>query len=176
MQPPPGTQARNPASPGLGAAVHDFSFTRLDGGLQPLADFKGRPLLIVNTASRCGFTPQYAGLEALHQRYAAQGLVIIGFPCNQFGAQEPGPATEIAQFCQRNYGVSFLMADKVDVRGPRAHPLFVWLTHARPGILGTRAIKWNFTKFLLNRSGQVVARYAPLTAPARLEAAIERVV
>jgi glutathione peroxidase len=177
---PPGTQASIPASPGPGLTLHgsalyDFSFTRLDGGIQPLSAFAGQPLLIVNTASRCGFTPQYAGLQALHQRYAAQGLIIIGFPCNQFGAQEPGSASDIAQFCQRNYGVDFLMAAKVQVRGPRAHPLFDWLTRARPGLWGTRAIKWNFTKFLINRQGEAITRYAPLTPPARLEEGIGRV-
>jgi glutathione peroxidase len=130
-------------------------------------------VLVVNTASACGFTPQFAGLQDLHQRYAPRGLVILGFPCNQFGRQDPGSDSEIAGFCQRNYGVDFPMMAKVDVNGPQAHPLFQWLKAQAPGILGTQSIKWNFTKFLIGRDGQVRARYAPRDTPATLVEAIE---
>ena len=130
-------------------------------------------MLIVNTASACGFTPQFAGLEKLHQQYAAQGLEVIGFPCNQFGAQDPGSNSEIGAFCQKNYGVSFTMMEKIDVNGSDAHPLYQWLKSQAPGLLGTEGIKWNFTKFLVNKEGQVIKRYAPQDAPAKIAADIE---
>lgn len=149
--------------------AYDFSATALDGRPRPLQEFSGKVLLIVNTASQCGFTPQYAGLEKLFQKYHAQGLEVLGFPCNQFGAQEPGSAAEIGAFCQKNYGVSFPMFEKVDVNGEAAHPLYRWLKSNAPGVLGTEGIKWNFTKFLIDRNGQVIERYAPVTKPEDLE-------
>lgn len=155
-------------------SVHDFATRTLDGSPLKLADFRGRVLLIVNTASRCGFTPQYAGLEQLHRDYAARGLTVIGFPCNQFGAQEPGDSEAIAVFCDTHYGVSFPLSEKVEVNGDGAHPLFGYLKHSAPGLLGTTAIKWNFTKFLVDRDGRVVGRYAPTDAPETLRSAIER--
>ena len=153
--------------------VHAFEARTLAGAPLRLADFAGKVLLIVNTASRCGFTPQYAGLQTLHDTYGPRGLVVIGFPCNQFGAQEPGGADEIAGFCQRNYDVGFIMADKVEVNGAGAHPLFRYLTSAVPGVLGTEAVKWNFTKFLVDRAGRPVSRHAPTTPPAALARHIE---
>ncbi|MFZ5538802.1 MAG: glutathione peroxidase [Pseudomonadota bacterium] len=154
--------------------VYDFSAKTLDGKPKKLADFKGKVLLIVNTASRCGFTPQYKGLEALYRRFAKRGFVVLGFPCNQFGAQEPGSESEIAEFCETNYGVTFPLFAKVDVNGENAHPLFKYLTSAKPGLLGSEAIKWNFTKFLIGRDGKVIARYAPTTKPEDLAADIEK--
>ncbi len=154
--------------------VHDFSAATIDGKLRKLADYKGKVVLIVNVASRCGFTPQYKGLEALYQKYGKQGLVVLGFPCNQFGAQEPGTESEIAEFCEMNYGVTFPMFAKIDVNGADAHPLYKHLTNAAPGILGSESIKWNFTKFLVDRKGNVVKRYAPNTAPADLEKDVEK--
>ena len=151
----------------------DLTYTTLDGRPARLDDFAGRVLLIVNTASRCGFTPQYAGLEALHRKYRESGLTVIGFPCNQFGAQEPGSEADIAQFCAVNYGVTFPLAGKIEVNGPGTHPIFRWLKQAAPGVGGTEAIKWNFTKFLVGRDGQVAGRYAPLTPPEQLERPIE---
>ncbi|MEQ1892035.1 MAG: glutathione peroxidase [Planctomycetota bacterium] len=148
--------------------------TTLAGRDELLAAQRGKVLLIVNTASRCGFTPQYAGLEELWRRYKERGLVVLGFPCDQFGHQEPGDAAEIAEFCQVNYGVTFPLYAKVEVNGEGAHPLFVQLKAAAPGLLGTQAIKWNFTKFLVDRGGAVVERYAPNTEPAKLAADIER--
>jgi glutathione peroxidase len=145
--------------------VFDFETRALDGTPMPLSAFRGDVLLVVNTASQCGFTPQYAGLEALQQRFAAQGFSVIGFPCNQFGAQEPGTPTEIGAFCQKNYGVTFPLSEKVDVNGEHAHPLYRFLTSEAPGVLGTEAIKWNFTKFLVDRAGKVLERYAPTTTP-----------
>ena len=145
--------------------LYDLSAAQLPGGTQSLADYAGRVLLIVNTASNCGFTPQYAGLESLYQRYQARGLTILGFPCNQFGEQEPGNAAEIASFCETHYGVSFPLFAKIEVNGEHAHPLFRYLKKAAPGLLGSEAIKWNFTKFLINRDGEVVKRYAPTLAP-----------
>jgi len=139
-----------------------------------MADYTGKVLLIVNTASHCGFTPQYAGLEALYQRYRERGLVVLGFPCNQFGSQEPGDAEEIAGFCQKNYGVSFPMFAKIEVNGDDAHPLYQYLKKAAPGLLGSEAIKWNFTKFLVNRQGEVNERYAPATAPESIANDIEK--
>lgn len=154
-------------------ALYEMSAERLHGGTQSLADYAGRVLLVVNTASNCGFTPQYAGLEALYQRYQARGLTILGFPCNQFGAQEPGNAAEIASFCQKNYGVSFPLFAKIDVNGEHTHPLYRHLKKAAPGLLGSEAIKWNFTKFLISRDGQVVKRYAPTLAPEAIAKDIE---
>ena len=153
--------------------IHDFSATTLDGHEQSLADYKGKVVLIVNTASKCGFTPQYEGLEQLHREYGPRGLVILGFPCNQFGAQEPGDAAEIASFCSLTYQVSFPMFAKVDVNGDHAHPLFRFLKAAKPGLLGTEGIKWNFTKFLVGKDGEVVGRYAPATKPEELRKEIE---
>ncbi len=150
-----------------------FSADTLQGQTQSLAEYAGKVLLIVNTASQCGFTPQYAGLEALYQKYKDRGLVILGFPCNQFGAQEPGSATEIGAFCQKNYGVSFPMFAKIEVNGENAHPLYQHLKKSAPGVLGSEAIKWNFTKFLVDRNGQVVKRYASATTPEALAADIE---
>lgn len=154
--------------------VYDFEATQIDGRTVPLADFRGQPMLIVNTASACGFTPQFAGLEELHRAYGAKGLVVLGFPCNQFGSQDPGSNEEIAQFCQLNYGVSFPMMAKIDVNGPRADPLYQWLTKEAPGILGSTSIKWNFTKFLVGKDGQVIRRFAPTDEPAALKKDIEQ--
>ena len=154
-------------------ALYDFEAQRIDGTVVPLAQYRGQPLLIVNTASACGFTPQFAGLEELHRTYGGRGLVVLGFPCNQFGSQDPGSNAEIVSFCQVNYGVSFPMMAKIDVNGAQAHPLYQWLTREAPGLLGTKAIKWNFTKFLIGRDGQVVQRYAPQDPPAKLAPDIE---
>ena len=154
--------------------VYSFKSKTLDGKPLDMADFAGKVLLIVNTASKCGFTPQYEGLQALHDELAQEGLVIIGFPCNQFGGQEPGGEEVIASFCQKNYGVSFLMSEKVDVKGDEAHPLFKYLTSKAKGILGTEAIKWNFTKFLVKKNGEVYDRYSPTTKPADLKADIAK--
>ena len=151
----------------------DFEAASLAGKPVALKKYRGKVLLVVNTASRCGFTPQYKGLQALHEKYHARGLVVLGFPCNQFGAQEPGEADEIGAFCERNYGVEFPMFEKVDVNGAGAHPLFQWMRAQAPGLLGSEAIKWNFTKFLVRRDGGVHKRYAPQTAPAELEGDIE---
>ncbi len=155
------------------AALYQFSATRLDGSPLALTDYQGQVLLLVNTASQCGFTGQYAGLEALYRQYGPRGLAVVGFPCNQFGHQEPGSADEIGAFCQHNYGVSFPLSAKVDVNGEHAHPLWRYLAEQRPGLLGIRAIKWNFTKFLVNRQGEVVARFAPQTTPQALASEIE---
>jgi glutathione peroxidase len=141
-----------------------------------LSAYKGHVLLIVNTASQCGFTPHYAGLETLYRQYKDQGLVVLGFPCNQFGAQEPGKAAEIASFCSMTFGVDFPMFDKVEVNGPGRHPLYAWLTSQKKGLLGTRDIKWNFTKFLTDREGRVVARYAPQVEPEAIAADIEKLI
>ncbi|WP_415267254.1 glutathione peroxidase [Acidovorax sacchari] len=153
--------------------AYDFDALQMDGQTVPLRQYEGRVLLIVNTASACGFTPQFAGLQELHQRYADRGLVVLGFPCNQFGRQDPGSNGEIATFCQRNYGVDFPMMAKIDVNGSEAPPLYRWLTAEAPGLLGTKAIKWNFTKFLIGRDGQVIRRYAPTDKPASLARDIE---
>jgi glutathione peroxidase len=152
--------------------VYQFQATTINGNNVALSDYRGSVLLIVNTASKCGFTPQFEGLEKLHEKYAAQGLAILGFPCNQFGKQDPGSNGEIAEFCQLNYGVSFPMFAKIDVNGDATHPLFQHLKKAAPGIFGTEKIKWNFTKFLISRDGKVLARFAPATPPERIEAAI----
>jgi glutathione peroxidase len=153
--------------------IYDFEAQRIDGQAVALADYRGKVLLIVNTASQCGFTPQFAGLEALHQQYAEQGLVVLGFPSNQFGSQDPGSNQEIGAFCTQNYGVSFPMMEKIDVNGANAAPLYRWLAKEKPGLLGSTAIKWNFTKFLVGRDGQVRKRYAPLDTPASLTKDIE---
>jgi glutathione peroxidase len=155
-------------------SVYKYTAATLAGEDVALDRWSGRVLLVVNTASECGFTPQYAGLEALHRKFEPEGLTVLGFPCNQFGGQEPGSEAEIGAFCQKNYGVTFPMFAKVDVKGPNAHPLFQYLTETRPGILGTEAIKWNFTKFLIDRSGEPVTRYAPQTKPEELEAPIRK--
>jgi len=156
-------------------SVYDFEALTIDGKSVPLSRYQGKPLLIVNTASACGFTPQFAGLEALHETYGKKGLVVLGFPCNQFGAQDKGSNDEIAEFCQLNYGVSFPMMAKIDVNGADAHPLYQWLAKEAPGLLGSKAIKWNFTKFLVGRDGQVVTRYAPTDTPESLAGDIEAV-
>jgi glutathione peroxidase len=154
-------------------SAYDFTAQTLDGKPAPLADYRGKVLLIVNTASKCGFTPQYQGLEALWRKYEAAGLVVLGFPCNQFGAQEPGDAAEIASFCSLTYDVSFPMMAKVDVNGPAAHPLYAWLKAEKGGGLLGPGIKWNFTKFLIDRQGEVAGRFPPTASPASLEGAIE---
>ncbi|GAA6142566.1 glutathione peroxidase [Hydrogenophaga sp. 5NK40-0174] len=153
--------------------VHDFEALSIEGNPVKLDQYRGQVMLIVNTASACGFTPQFGGLEELHKEYGDRGLVVLGFPCNQFGHQDPGSNQEIGAFCQRNYGVSFPMMSKIDVNGGEAHPLFKWLTEQAPGILGSKAIKWNFTKFLIGRDGEVIKRYAPTDAPAKLAKDIE---
>jgi glutathione peroxidase len=160
-----------------GQSVYDFSALSVDGHEVPLAQYKGKVLVVVNTASKCGFTPQYAGLEALYRDYKDRGVAVLGFPCNQFGAQEPGTEAEIAQFCELNYGVSFPIFAKIDVNGSNAHPLYKFLKSKRSGIfgaIGLDAIKWNFTKFLVDRTGNVVGRYAPSTAPAELAPEIDK--
>ena len=153
--------------------VYDFDARQIDGQDIALSAFKGQVMLIINTASQCGFTPQFGGLEALHQAYGGQGLGVLGFPCNQFGAQDPGTDSDIASFCQVNYGVSFPMMSKVNVNGPAAHPLYQWLRAEAPGLLGSQSIKWNFTKFLVGKDGKVIKRYAPLDKPADLAKDIE---
>lgn len=155
------------------SSIHDFEALSIDGKPVSLAQFKGKPLLIVNTASACGFTPQFGGLEKLHQTYGKRGLVVLGFPCNQFGSQDPGSNDEIASFCQLNFGVTFPMMEKIHVNGAEAHPLYQWLTAEAPGLLGSKAIKWNFTKFLVGKDGRVIKRYAPQDAPEKLAADIE---
>ena len=155
--------------------AYDFEAQSIDGQPVHLKDLQGKALLIVNTASACGFTPQFAGLEELHQRYQPQGLVVLGFPCNQFGAQDKGSNAEIGAFCQKNYGVSFSMMEKINVNGAQAHPLYQWLTQEAPGILGSKAIKWNFTKFLIGKDGHVVKRYGSMDAPKTLAKDIEAV-
>ena len=147
------------------ADIYSFKTKTLNGEDLDFSQFKGKVLLIVNTASRCGFTPQYAGLEKLYRDYGGKGLAVVGFPCNQFGGQEPGAADEIGAFCQQNYGVSFPLSEKVDVNGPSAHPVFAYLTKALPGALGTQSIKWNFTKFLLDREGKPIRRYGSMDQP-----------
>ncbi len=151
------------------STLYDLTVRRLDGSETTLTEWQGKVLLIVNTASQCGFTPQYAGLEALYKKYQDRGFAVLGFPCNQFGAQEPGTAADIGTFCEKNFGVSFPMFDKIDVNGVNAHPLYTRLKQDAPGLLGTEAIKWNFTKFLVDRDGKVIARYAPTTSPNALD-------
>ena len=159
---------RIPTESIMNAEIYSFKTNKLEGGELDFAQFKGKWLLIVNTASQCGFTPQYAGLEKLYCDYKAQGLVVVGFPCNQFGGQEPGNLDQIGAFCQQNYGVSFPMAEKVEVNGAGAHPLFAYLTKALPGALGTQAIKWNFTKFLLDGEGKPLRRYGSVDTPEKI--------
>ena len=154
-------------------SIYDFSALSITGQRADLSTQRGKVLLIVNTASACGFTPQFAGLEKLWEEYRDRGLVVVGFPSNQFGAQDPGSNDEIASFCQLNYGVSFPMMAKVDVNGAQAHPLWTWLTAEAPGLLGSKAIKWNFTKFLVGRDGKVLKRYAPQDPPEALRQDIE---
>ena len=153
--------------------VYDFEAQSINGKPVALKQFKGKVLLIVNTASACGFTPQFGGLEKLHESYADQGLVVLGFPSNQFGAQDPGSNDEIASFCQLNYGVSFPLMAKIYVNGAQASTLYQWPSQEAPGLLGSKAIKWNFTKFLVGRDGRVIRRYAPMDTPAKLSADIE---
>ncbi|MEW6678522.1 MAG: glutathione peroxidase [Pseudomonadota bacterium] len=157
----------------MSLTLHDFTLPALDGGTLNLADYAGRVLLVVNTASECGFTPQYAGLESLWRTYREKGLVVLGCPCDQFGHQEPGEAAQIRAFCTTRYDVTFPLSGKILVKGPDAHPLFRHLTQAAPGLLGSEAIKWNFTKFLCDRQGRVMRRFAPTTAPADLARDIE---
>jgi glutathione peroxidase len=147
------------------ASIYDFSTTSIEGQPVNFSDFKNKVMLIVNTASKCGMTPQYQGLQELHSKYADRGLVVFGFPCDQFGNQEPGSAEEIQSFCQTRYGVSFPLSQKIEVNGANAHPLYQYLTEAKPGLLGSKNIKWNFTKFLVNQQGEVVKRYAPTDKP-----------
>jgi glutathione peroxidase len=154
-------------------SLHDFNARQIDGQDLSLISLQGRVVLVVNTASACGFTPQLAGLQKLHEQYAERGLTVIGFPCNQFGGQDPKAEGEILSFCQKNYGVSFPMMAKVEVNGAGAHPLFQWLTRSAPGILGTQAIKWNFTKFLVGKDGQAIKRYGSMDKPDSLKADIE---
>lgn len=151
----------------------DFTAKAIDGSEVPLERYRGKVMLIVNTASKCSFTPQYEGLEMLHERLSDRGLTILGFPCNQFRAQEPGSEAEIEQFCRLTYDVRFPMFAKIDVNGPNAHPLYVWLKSNAKGILGTEGIKWNFTKFLIDRSGRIFSRYAPTTKPEAIRGEIE---
>jgi glutathione peroxidase len=153
--------------------LHDFTVHRIDNSELALASLAGQVVLIVNTASACGFTPQFAGLQTLHDTYAGKGLTVLGFPCNQFGGQDPGSHEQIQAFCQLNYGVTFPMMAKVSVNGDQADPLFQWLKAEAPGLLGSQAIKWNFTKFLVGRDGRVIRRYAPQDAPAKLAQDIE---
>ena len=154
--------------------IYDFDVRRLDGGEASLDDYKGSVLLIVNVASKCGFTPQYEGLETLYRKYKDDGLVVLGFPSNQFGAQEPGNAEEIANFCSTRFDVSFPMFEKTDVNGANAHPLYKWMKSKKPGLAGSRNIKWNFTKFLVDREGAIVGRYGPQETPAALEKHIKK--
>ena len=158
------------------ASVYDFSAKAIDGRDISLEDYRGKVLLIVNTASQCGFTYQYEGLEMLHERLSDQGLVVLGFPCNQFSNQEPGNETEIAEFCRTTYDVQFPMFAKIEVNGPNTHPLYAWLKSNAKGILGTEGIKWNFTKFLIDRNGRIFSRYAPQTKPEAIRGEIEELI
>lgn len=155
-------------------SIYDFTVNRLDGAPGALAAFRGKVLLIVNTASKCGFTPQYKGLEEIYLKYRDQGFEVLGFPCNQFGAQEPGTAEEIGTFCEKNYGVTFPLFEKIDVNGEHVAPLYQYLKKAAPGLLGSEGIKWNFTKFLVNKDGTVIDRFAPQTKPESFAADIEK--
>lgn len=155
--------------------VYDFSAKTITGEEKSLKDYKGKALLIVNVASKCGFTPQYKGLQEVYDKYKDQGLEILGFPCNQFGGQEPDTEADITSFCELNYGVNFPMFAKVDVKGDKAHPLYTYMTEQAPGLLGMKAVKWNFTKFLIGKDGKVVGRFAPQTKPVDLEVEIEKV-
>lgn len=153
--------------------IYDIEANSIDGAPKSLGDYAGKAMLIVNVASKCGFTPQYKGLEALYEKYADKGLVVLGFPCNQFGAQEPGAESDIASFCSTTYGVTFPMFAKIEVNGEKTHPLYKLLKRDAPGLLGSEAIKWNFTKFLVDRAGKVVKRYAPTDTPQQIEKDIE---
>jgi glutathione peroxidase len=155
-------------------SLYAFTADTLDGQTVALDKYRGKVLLIVNTASECGFTPQYKGLQELYARYAARGLEVLGFPCNQFGKQEPGDAAQIGSFCEKNYGVTFPMFAKIDVNGANAHPLYKYLTEKEPGVLGIEAIKWNFTKFLVDREGNIVKRFAPITKPESITDEVEK--
>lgn len=155
--------------------VYDFSAKTITGEEKSLQDYEGKALLIVNVASKCGFTPQYKGLQEVYDKYKDQGLEILGFPCNQFGGQEPGTEADITSFCELNYGVNFPMFAKVDVKGDKAHPLYTYMTEQAPGLLGMKAVKWNFTKFLIGKDGKIVGRFAPQTKPVDLEVEIEKV-
>lgn len=157
----------------MSATIYDFSTTSLEGQPVSFKDFQGKVMLIVNTASQCGMTPQYEGLQSLYNKYLDRGLVVFGFPCNQFGAQEPGSATDIQSFCQTRYGVTFPMSEKIEVNGGNAHPLYQYLVKAKPGLLGSEGIKWNFTKFLVDKQGNVVKRYAPTDTPEKIAKDIE---
>ena len=154
-------------------SLYDFSLKTIDGTETTLANYRGQAILIVNVASHCGFTPQYEGLEKLHREFSKQGFEVLGFPCNQFGAQEPGADAEIKSFCETSYSVTFPIFSKIDVNGPNSHPLFSYLKKKQKGLLGSEAIKWNFTKFLVNRKGEVLQRYAPATNPENLRGDIE---
>lgn len=156
------------------SSIYDYQATRITGEVSSIADYKGQVLLIVNTASKCGFTPQFTGLEAIYEKFKDRGFTVLGFPCNQFLNQDPGNEAEIASFCSLNYGVSFPMFAKIDVNGPGAHPLFLHLASEAPGLLGSQKIKWNFTKFLVSRDGRVLDRYAPTTKPEDLVKDIEK--
>ncbi|MGQ8363883.1 glutathione peroxidase [Glaciecola sp. 1036] len=156
--------------------IYQFTFTKNNGETTSLETYKGKVLLIVNTASKCGFTPQYEGLESLYQSFKDKGVEVLGFPCNQFGGQEPGDDAQVAQFCEMNFGVSFPLSKKVDVNGDNASPIFNYLKDQAPGILGTKRIKWNFTKFLVNQQGQVVKRYAPTTKPEEIHKDIQALI
>lgn len=158
------------------AEIYDFEATALNGELVDLEDYRGKVLLIVNVASKCGFTPQYGGLEALYNQHKDQGFEILGFPSNQFGAQEPGDAAEIATFCSTTYGVSFAMFEKIDVNGADAHPLYKWIKGQKKGLAGSRDIKWNFTKFLVNRDGEVVQRFGPQDKPEAIGKHVEKLI
>jgi glutathione peroxidase len=169
--PPAATQPKESAMP---KSVYDFSAPRLSGENQSLAEYRGKVLLIVNTASKCGFTPQYEGLEKLHADYKDRGFAVLGFPCNQFGGQEPDSSEEIAAFCKLNYGVTFPMFAKIDVNGDEAHPLYKYLKTERPGLMSSEVIKWNFTKFLIDAAGQPVKRYGSQTKPDEIRADLEK--
>lgn len=153
--------------------IDDLSVKSINGEMKPMSDYSGKVLLIVNVASKCGFTKQYSGLQSLYEQYAAKGLIVLGFPCDQFGHQEPGEDQEIERFCQTQFSVTFPMFSKIDVNGHHASPLYKWLKSSQPGLLGTEAIKWNFTKFLVGRDGQVIKRYAPMQSPESLVPDIE---
>jgi glutathione peroxidase len=163
----------NFSSPSAVSSIYDFTVTKIDGNPQPLADYRGQVLVIVNVASKCGFTPQYAGLEALYRKYEAQGFSVLGFPCDQFGHQEPGDADEIKNFCTLKYDVTFPLFAKIKVNGANADPVYKYLKAARPGFLWTQRIKWNFTKFLIDRQGYVVGRFPPVSKPEKLSRDIE---
>ena len=156
-------------------SVYDFEARNIDGNAQKLDQYKGKALLVVNVASKCGFTPQYKGLEQIYRKFKDRGFEILGFPCDQFGHQEPGNEEEIKQFCSTTYDVSFPMFAKVDVNGEKAHPLYQYLKHEKPGVLGTEKIKWNFTKFLIDKNGKVMERYAPTDTPAAIAKDLEKV-